>query len=317
MWQALVDRTARLLSDLRRSWHRPPLSLVQKREPSPAAVNYQPLERVLITDGVGRTLFEEFAAHRARVNGDEETGWVLLGLREAREVVVLATLPAGADADAGIAHIRFNSSGQVLASRIVRQQDRRLTIVGVVHTHPGSLRHPSDGDFHGDSRWVPQLRGGEGVFAIGTADGPAAGGTLFAYQPRPNVHCLGELRFSWYILGQGETAYRPVPVELTIGPDLARPLHAIWATVELHAERVDRLFRQQAGLRFEVLSDENPGLVLTLPLAAGGEAVRVVLRHKSVRYYLQRGGELLEVALADDYVDRGVYLLLAELAGMA
>jgi hypothetical protein len=317
MWQALVERTARLLSDLRRSWHRPPFSLAEKRQPSPAPVNYQPLERVLITDGVGRTLFEEYAAHRARVNGDEETGWVLLGLREAREAVVLATLPAGAEADAGVAHIRFNSDGQALASRIVRQQDRRLTTLGVVHTHPGSLRHPSDGDYHGDSRWVGHLRGGEGVFGIGTADGPGHGGAVFAYQPRPNVHCLGGLRFSWYALRQGETAYRSVPVELTIGPDLARPLHEIWATVELHAERVDRLFRQQAGMRFEVLSDENPGLVLTLPLAASGEAVRVVLRHKSVRYYLQRGGEILEVALADDYVDRGVYLLLAELAGMA
>jgi hypothetical protein len=317
MWQALVDRTIRLLSDLRRSWHRPPFSLVEKREPSPRTVNYQPLERVLITDGVGRTLFEEYAAHRARVNGDEETGWVLLGLREAREAVVLATLPAGAEADAGAAHIRFSYSGQALASRIVRQQDRRLTTLGVVHTHPGSLRHPSDGDFHGDSEWVSQLRGCEGVFGIGTADGPAHGGALFAYQPRPNVHCLGELRFSWYALRQGETAYRPVPIELTIGPDLARPLHRIWTTVELHAERVDRLFRQQAGMQFEVLSDENPGLVLTLPLAASGEAVRVVLRHKSVRYYFQRGGELMEVALADDYVDRGVYLLLAELAGMA
>src|SRR5438105_1635960 len=121
MLQALVDKTSRLLSDLRRSWHRPPFSPTEKRPPSPAAVNYRPLERVLITDGVGRTLFEEYAAHRARANGDEETGWVLLGLREAREAVVLATLPAGADVDAGVAHIRFNSGGQALASRIVRQ----------------------------------------------------------------------------------------------------------------------------------------------------------------------------------------------------
>ena len=77
-------------------------------------------------------------------------------------------------------------------SRIVRQTDRRLTIVGVVHTHPGSLRHPSDGDFRGDSEWVASLRGGEGVFGIGTADGPEAAATLFAQQPRPNVQCLGD-----------------------------------------------------------------------------------------------------------------------------
>jgi proteasome lid subunit RPN8/RPN11 len=282
----------------------------------PAAA-LQPVRRLRLTDGVSRTLFEEYARHRQGDSGEEETGWVLLGLRERDEAIALATLPAGAHSDAGVAHVRFNSLGQAVASRIVRQHDRRLTILGVVHTHPGSLRHPSSGDLEGDSVWVRHLRGGEGVFGIGTADGPAGNGAVFAYQPRPNVHCLGELRFSWYALRQGDTGYRPLPVEVTIGPDLARPLHAIWPTLELHAERVDRLYRQQAGMRFEVLSDDNPGLVLTLPLAANGEAVRVVLRHKSVRYYLQRDGEVLEVDLTDDYVDRGVYLLLAELAGMA
>jgi proteasome lid subunit RPN8/RPN11 len=317
MLQALIARSSRMLSDLRRSWHRPPFSLNDRPEPSPPSVNYQPLQRVVMTDGVGRTLFEEYAAHRARANGDEETGWMLLGHREPSEAVVLATLPAGADVDAGVAHIRFNSTGQALASRIVRQHDKRLRILGVVHTHPGSLRHPSDGDFQGDSQWVRQLRGSEGIFGIGTADSMPHNGAVYAYQPRPHVHCLGELRFSWYTLRHGEAAYRPLPVDLTIGPDLARPLHELWPTLELHADRVERLFRQQAGLRFEVLSEETPGLVLTLPLAANGEAVRVVLRHKSVRYYLQRGDDLLEVDLTDDYVDRGVYLLLAELAAQA
>ena len=88
-------------------------------------------------------------------------------------------------------HIGFNGAGQVLGSRIVRQTDKRLRILGVVHTHPGSLRHPSDGDFQGDSRWVPQLRGNEGIFGIGTADG-ATNGAVFSYQPRPHVQCLGE-----------------------------------------------------------------------------------------------------------------------------
>ncbi len=163
-------------------------------EPAPAAaITYGPLERVLLTDGVGRTLFEEFAAHRAEARGDEETGWVLLGLREAREAVVLATLPAGALRDASVAHVRFNSNAQALASRIVRQTDRRLTILGVVHTHPGSLRHPSDGDLRGDGQWVANLRGREGVFGIGTADGPETAGDLFAHQPRPHVQCLSGL----------------------------------------------------------------------------------------------------------------------------
>jgi hypothetical protein len=230
----------------------------------------------------------------------------------------LATLPAGAERDASIAHVRFNSNAQALASRIVRQTDRRLTILGVVHTHPGSLRHPSDGDLRGDGEWVANLRGKEGVFGIGTADGAAASGGLYAYQPRPHVQCLGELRFSWYALGHGDAAYRPLPVELTIGPDLARSLHEIWTTLEFHAERIDRLYRQQSGMRFEVVSDKwGPGLLLTLPLAEPGDAVQVLVRPKEVRYYLRRGGELLEVQHHDECVDRGVYLLLAELAARA
>jgi hypothetical protein len=204
-----------------------------------------------------------------------------------------------------------------LASRIIRQADRRLTILGVVHTHPGSLRHPSDGDLRGDAQWVRHLRGRDGVFGIGTADAPDAGG-MFAYQPRPHVQCMGDLRFSWYALGEGDAAYRPLPVGLTIGPDLARPLHPIWEMLEAHAERIDRLYRQQTGLRFEVTGDEwGPGLILTLPLAAGGDAIRVVIRPKGVFYYVIQGGEVLEVQHHDEQVDRGVYLLLAELASRA
>jgi proteasome lid subunit RPN8/RPN11 len=271
-----------------------------------------------LTDGVGRTLFEEFASHRSEARGEEETGWLLLGLREAREAVVVATLPAGTLRDASVAHVRFNSSAQVLASRIVRQTDRRLTTLGVVHTHPGSLRHPSDGDLRGDGQWVANLRGKEGVFGIGTADGVPTPGDLFAYQPRPHVQCLKGLRFSWYALHQGDSAYRPLSVELTIGPDLARSLHGIWSTLELHAERIERLYRQQSALRFEVMSDEwGPGLLLILPLAEPGDSLRVLIRPKEVRYYVLRSGDLLEVHHHDEWVDRGVYLLLAELAARA
>jgi proteasome lid subunit RPN8/RPN11 len=312
----LVQSASRLLGDLHRSLLGPRDSA---RPPAaPAGMSYAPLQRVLLTDGVGRTLFEEYAGHRSEARGDEETGWVLLGLREAHEAVALATLPAGTLRDAGIAHVRFNSNAQALASRIVRQADRRLTILGVVHTHPGSLRHPSDGDLRGDRQWVDHLRGKEGVFGIGTADGAPDPAALFAYQPRPHVYCLGELRFSWYSLRSGESAYRPLPVEMTLGPDLARRLHSIWSTLEHHADRIDRLYRQQSGARFEVVNGEHgPGLMLALPLAGSGDAVRVVVSETGVRYLLERGGELLQVDHHDDWVDRGVYLLLAELAARA
>ena len=48
-----------------------------------------------------------------------------------------------------------------------------------------------------------------------------------------------------------------------------------------------------------------------------GDAIRVLIRPKEVRYYLIRGEDVLEVRHHDEYVDRGVYLLLAELAARA
>ncbi len=318
MLKGLASTASRFLRELQRSFLSPRAPVHSPSANGKAGPRYGPLQRIVLTDGVGRTLFEGYAGHRAGARGDDETGWVLLGLREASEAVVLATLPAGTQSDAGVAHVRFNSSAQALASRIVRQADRRLAPLGVVHTHPGSLRHPSDGDLRGDGQWVRNLRGQEGVFAIGTADATPEDRGLFAYQPRPHVQCLGELRFSWYALGHGERSYRPLPVDVTIGPDLARGLHSVWAILEAHAERLERLYRQQCGTIFEVgpAGREGPSLLLTLPLA-GGETLRVVLQTETVRYYLEREGELFEVDHHDEYVDRGVYLLLAELAARA
>src|SRR5215469_15263122 len=253
MFQALVNTVNRFFHALALAC-RPPGSLAgQPRQVSSLPAHYLPLERVLLTDEVGRTLFEEYAEHRQSSRGEEETGWVLLGLREPREAVVLATLPAGAQRDAGVAHVQFNSNGQAMGSRIVRQIDRRLSILGVVHTHPGSLRHPSDGDFQGDSQWVGRLRGGDGIFAIGTADAETIPGTMIATQPRPHVQCLGELCLTWFALSEGDRKYRPLPVRMTLGPDFARPLHAVWETIERHAEPLDRLCRQQAGVSMEVM----------------------------------------------------------------
>ncbi len=270
---------------------------------------------MVLTDGVGRTLFDEYASHQEGSCRDEETGWVILGVREEVEATVLATLPAGALCDAGTGHVQFNQWAQAVGSRIVRQTDRRLTMLGVVHTHPGSLRHPSDGDFRGDSEWVGQLRGKEGIFGIGTADSLPSNGTAVAHQPKANVHCLGKLRLSWYALAEGEPKYRPLPVRLTLGPDLARPLHSVWSLIEAHADQLDRLCRQQSGVTFEVIAGaQQPGLAVTISLADPDAAIRVVLEEKQVQYYLLRHGELLRADPHEERVDRAVYLLLAELA---
>ena len=316
MLQDLVRIANRLLNDLKGRFLRlrevEPASRVVGTAP---AIEYQSLKRVVLTDGVGRTLFDEYAEHQASNRGSEETGWFLLGLRGQDEAVVLATLPAGAARDAGVGHVQFNSWGQALASRIVRQSDRRIVSLGIVHTHPGSLRHPSDGDFRGDSNWVGQLRGREGIFGIGNADCKPQDGTSLAYQPKPNVQCLGKLRFSWYALASGDRAYRPLPVEYTLGPDLARPLHSVWAVIEAHADRLDRLYRQQANVSFEVVAGKyGPALGVMIRLAEPGNAIQALLEEKEVRYFLLKKGETFLANPHEPRIDRAVYLLLAELA---
>jgi hypothetical protein len=318
MLQALVSTATQFLGDFNRTLFRP-RGPVAGNAPlivnGSAAPSYQPLQRVVLTDGVARTLFEEYSAHRNETRGDEETGWVLLGLREANQAIVLATLPAGAERNASVAHVLFNSNAQALGSRIVRQTDRRIKMLGVVHTHPGSLRHPSDADFRGDSQWVKCLRGQEGVFGIGTADVSPSNESLFCHQPKPHVQCLGEFRLSWYSLHLGESGYCPLPVELTIGPDLARPLHILWPTVEHHAERLDRLARQQANVSFEIVDEGGgPELGVIIPLSEPYEYLRVFLRDKKIRYVVARAGQIMAVEQYEPTVDRGVYLLLAELA---
>lgn len=280
------------------------------RPPEPTApppVSLLRLRRVILTDAVGRTLFGEYAVHRDTERGQEETGWVLLGRREAEQAVVLATLPAGTDRDAGEAHVRFNVDAQALASRIVRQQDRRLTTLGVVHTHPGRLRHPSRGDFEGDSQWVPALRGAQGVFGIGTVAAVGEYG-----HPAPNVQAWEGMRFDWYTLAAGDSTYSPLPVELTLGPDHAADLRPVWPVIEAHATRLDRLARLLPAVTFA--PTENGELAVTLTLT-DDRRVRVLAGAKTVRLYYEAGGEVfapdLPVGVAPD---QAIYLLLAELA---
>jgi proteasome lid subunit RPN8/RPN11 len=272
---------------------------------------YRKVQRVVLTDEVSRTLVRDFANHRAGPRGEEEVGWVLLGVREENEVLVLATLPAGADREAGVAHVHFNSTAQAVACRFVRQQDRRLGMVGVVHTHPGSLRHPSNGDYQGDSRWVPRLRGGEGVYGIGTADGKSLNGKPV---PHPeHMRTEGELCFSWYALGAGDKHYRRLPVAIVDGPDLAQPLHALWHTIEAHADAVDRLCMQLARVTFEVGENER-ALAARVPVGDSGDSLLILLHPSSVQFYLDRGGELTAVDPREPQLDRAVFLVLAELA---
>src|SRR5687767_11054523 len=78
----------RMWGAVRESFSRRPVQVPAPESPSP-----QPLRRVLLNEGVSRTLLEEYARHRRSERGDEETGWLLVGLRRGDEVVVQATLP--------------------------------------------------------------------------------------------------------------------------------------------------------------------------------------------------------------------------------
>jgi proteasome lid subunit RPN8/RPN11 len=271
---------------------------------------YRPVQRVVLTDEVERTLFEDFQSHRRGSRGSEEIGWVMLGVRLEDEVLVLATLPAGTARSASSVHVRFDSEAQAVGSLAVRQKDKRLTIVGVVHTHPGSLRHPSDGDYQGDIQWVGRLRGGEGVFAIGTADG---GGRA---EHAVHMRTQEELCYSWYVLGKDDRHYRRLPVELTKGPDLARPLHPVWPVMETYAAELLRLCRQQAGVTLECDATASGSvLCLNLKLAEPGTSLRVLLDPGKIQYYLGREGAYSPVQPQDDGLERAIYLMLADLAG--
>lgn len=267
-----------------------------------------------MTDEVARTLFHEYSTHRATDRGREETGWVLLGLRNADEAIVLATLPAGTNRDAGEAHVRFDWETQVLASRIVRQDDRRLTMIGVVHTHPGRLRTPSSGDLGGDREWVANLRGRDGVFAIGTDDGTAYSPT--SEQPSPHVLTYAGQRFDWYALAEGDTRYRKLPVHVTIGPDMAASLRPVWDTIEAHASRLESLASRFRQVRIEVgIADGAPALSLTIGLGPPGETARVLLQGMSVRFAHESTDDTVPFDLpVGTSPDQGVYLLLADLA---
>jgi hypothetical protein len=141
-------------------------------------------------------------------------------------------------------------------------------------------------------------------------------GVPVAQQPEEHRQVLDELGFSWYALGEGDKRYRKLPMEVTLGPDLAKPLHPVWDVIETHAEALDRLCRQQAAVTFGIENGSGgPALAAQLPLAEKGSHVRIVLERDEVRYLVQHEGMLSAVDPEAESVDKAVYLILAELAG--
>jgi len=85
--------------------------------------------------------------------------------------------------------------------------------------------------------------------------------------------------------------------------------------IECHADQLDRLCRQQAGVVFEsVSSEQGPALAVSIPLAEAGGSIKVILGEKQVQYCLLQRGEMYLVDPQESRIDRAIYLLLAELA---
>jgi proteasome lid subunit RPN8/RPN11 len=285
------------------------------RIPAPSA-NRDPLrrlERVVLTDAVARRLFDDFIDHRATPRGEEEIGWMIVGLRSGSEALVQGLLPAGSMREAGVAHVEFNREAYGVAIKFLRQRHPQLDLLGVVHTHPGSLRHPSEGDWHGDSRWVGRLRGREGVFGIGTADAHAPEG--FISNPSPHRQIRGPLSFCWYALAHGDRRYRTIPVGITLGDDLAAPLQKCWESLERHAIPLERLFRQQVGFTMEELELDGKSLLSArLPLVEPDRSLRILIDHDDVRWYLEEDDRLTAIRPDPGPLDANAYAIMAKLA---
>jgi hypothetical protein len=82
----------------------------------------------------------------------------------------------------------------------------------------------------------------------------------------------------------------------------------------MHAERLDALCRQMARVRFEVDANDK-GLALHVLVPLGDDRhLRVALQEHDVTYCLVHKDEWLISDHREPLVDRGVYLMLANLA---
>jgi hypothetical protein len=189
----------------------------------------------------------------------------------------------------------------------LRQKDKHLREIGVVHTHPGSMRYPSSRDLLGDSRWVSQLRSGEAIFGIGTANG--------AGEDADDLNVTGDVCFSWYALAASESQYRPLPVEMQGGADLAMGLRLVWSVIEAHAAPLLRLCRQLARVQIEFAREEGQTLLaVKIALPRPNQQLRLLLATGQVRYYWECDGKLTAIEPHEPNLERAVYLILAELA---
>ena len=148
--------------------------------------------------GAGRRREPDSFGVRARGTdrGAGRPEWLLLGLRRGDEAVALASLPAGAGrrrTPAMSASTRPPRSSPAGSSARMRQ----LTLLGVVHTHPGACGIRAGGLPRGCGLGCepPEAR----KASSGSDGGRRPGGRRewggVGWQPAPNVQCLGGCAF--------------------------------------------------------------------------------------------------------------------------
>jgi len=274
-----------------------------------------PIKYMLISSGVGQTLVQGYRNHLNQERGDEETGWLLMGYREKKRAVVVAAVPSGEFREASSTHVKFNSQAQVVAGRLLCQLHEKLEVLGLFHTHPGRLRHPSSGDYQGDIQWVKKLPGKQGVFGIGTVDHDSPLRGDFASKIAMNTFTMTGMRFDWFSLANGDPNYVKLPVRWTLGEDLAKPLHVVWDAMEVHASEIDKVLAQQSKATCAITqAASGHQLTLSIPLAGTAGKILVFIFKDKVQYFFEKNEQLFAVDIQEDKVDRGVYLVLAELA---
>ncbi len=274
-----------------------------------------PIKYMLISSGVGQTLVQGYRNHLNQERGDEETGWLLMGYREKKHAVVVAAVPSGEFREASSTHVKFNSQAQVVAGRLLRQLHDKLEVLGLFHTHPGRLRHPSSGDYQGDIQWVKKLPGKQGVFGIGTVDHESPIRGEFATKIAINTFSMTGMRFDWFSLASGDSNYVKVPIRWTLGEDLARPLHVVWDAMETHAGEIEKVLAQQSKATCGITQGAaGHQLTLSIPLAGSAGKIIVFIFKDKVQYFFEKNEQLFAVDIQEDKVDRGVYLVLAELS---
>lgn len=303
-----------------------------KASPPPPETPSEPPGPVMaIRAGVLATMFRDFHNHRATERGNEETGWLLLGRRDGQGgATIEATLPPGEFRDAGMAHVNMNSTAQSVAMRLLKRAHPHLDVLGVAHTHPGRMCRPSQGDYQGDSQWVPNLVQKEGLFAIGVwgMEKNHLNDDLFATNNvkeddaevrgdanRANTtHEEGAARFYWYALAAGDQWYRHLALKTVDGDDLAAKMLGHWPVIEQYAGSIDRLIRMQGHLEMSLLplgDGDEPALLLRQPLSRPGEELQVVLQGREVVFFRMFRGEPEEIEAPAERLDSAFYEVLS------